>query len=77
MEEQVTEQMIAGFREAQMNELRQRRDVLLRACDWTQMPDVKLNDKQKAAWLAYRQALRDLPEKVANLDSVEWPVQPV
>ncbi|WP_083340996.1 tail fiber assembly protein [Chromobacterium amazonense] len=76
MEQQITEQLVAGFREAQLRELRQRRDVLLRACDWTQMADVVLTEEQKAAWQTYRKALRDLPETTVNLDKVAWPTAP-
>lgn len=42
--------------------LRVRRDDLLFACDWTQLPDAPLTDAQKAEWRVYRQALRDVPE---------------
>lgn len=41
-------------------DIRARRDELLSACDWTQMPDVQLTAAQKSAWATYRQALRDI-----------------
>jgi len=41
--------------------MRQIRDNLLAASDWTQMPDAPLTDEQRAAWATYRQALRDAP----------------
>lgn len=40
------------------------------------MPDSPLGAEQKAAWGAYRQALRDLPETATNPSDVEWPVAP-
>lgn len=42
-------------------QMRTKRDGLLAASDWTQMPDVPLTDEQRAAWATYRQALRDAP----------------
>ena len=42
--------------------MRAMRDDALNASDWTQMPDVPLSPEQRAAWAAYRQALRDLPQ---------------
>ena len=55
--------------------LRWERDRRLAASDWTQMPDAPLDDDQRAAWRAYRQALRDL---TATEDPAEplWPVPP-
>ena len=44
-------------------EFRAKRDRLLEASDWTQMPDSPLSDSKKAEWATYRQELRDLPGK--------------
>lgn len=49
---------------------RPERDRLLAESDWTQLPDAPLTRAQKAAWRAYRQALRSLPETGA------WPEPP-
>lgn len=38
------------------------RDRLLKASDWTQVPDSPLSESDKIAWRAYRQELRDLPQ---------------
>ena len=54
-------------------EFRAKRDRLLQASDWTQMPDSPLSDSKKAEWASYRQTLRDLPQKWASdvdLDNV-------
>lgn len=56
--------------------IRHQRDQLLSACDWTQMPDVQLTDKQKAAWVVYRQELRDITTKMVNGTVQEWPTPP-
>ena len=55
-------------------DLRTRRNQLLAACDWTQLPDARVD---KDAWVEYRQRLRDLPEMLTSpTDSVEWPTAP-
>ncbi|MGE4195154.1 MAG: tail fiber assembly protein [Pseudodesulfovibrio sp.] len=56
--------------------VRDERDRLLAACDWTQMPDSPLDDDTQAAWTAYRQALREVPEQPGFPVSVEWPAEP-
>lgn len=56
--------------------IRTQRDTLLTACDWTMVPDAPTD---KAAWTAYRQALRDLPDTqshVTSFDDIVWPTQP-
>lgn len=52
---------------------RSRRDRLLGACDWTQLPDVPLTTKE--AWATYRQALRDITQQPDPLNIV-WPTPP-
>jgi len=42
-----------------MELLREQRTKLLSECDWTQMSDVVVSNKEE--WKTYRQALRDLP----------------
>lgn len=57
-------------------QVREERDSLLTACDWTQIPDGPLMDEQRAAWTTYRQALRDVPGQAGFPATVEWPVPP-
>lgn len=57
-------------------DVRERRDELLRACDWTQLPDTALTGEQATAWAAYRQALRDVPQQGGFPASVDWPERP-
>lgn len=59
--------------ERQWMDVRRRRDMLLSACDWTQLPDVP--EATREAWVSYRQSLRDLTE-AANPADVVWPVAP-
>ncbi|RQY36570.1 hypothetical protein DF116_20680 [Burkholderia stagnalis] len=54
--------------------IREQRDSLLRACDWTQAPDVPAETREK--WTAYRQALRDLPMQPGFPLDVHWPNSP-
>jgi hypothetical protein len=51
--------------EAAMRALRDTRDQLLAASDWSQLPDAPCD---RAAWAEYRQALRDLPETTDPLN---------
>lgn len=59
--------------EALAGQVRDRRDALLRACDWTQLPDTALSDERAVAWAAYRQALRDVPQQEDFPKGVMWP----
>lgn len=54
-------------------EARAQRDNLLAASDWTQVIDAPVN---QAAWAAYRQALRDIPQQEGFPATVVWPTQP-
>ena len=56
-----------------LSTIRNIRNGLLSACDWTQMPDAPVNAK---AWAKYRQELRDLPATITDPNSVEWPEPP-
>jgi hypothetical protein len=62
--------------ESKQNVLRNQRNVLLSQCDWTQLPDADLTDKEKEAWLKYRQALRDLPTQFTDLTKLKFPKKP-
>lgn len=55
--------------------LRKERNALLEATDWTVMPDSPLSQQKKDDYIAYRQALRDLPQTV-TYDTLFWPVKP-
>ena len=55
--------------------IRQKRDQLIADSDWTMIPGATVD---QAAWAAYRQVLRDLPQTYAATgpESVVWPVEP-
>lgn len=50
------------------------RDARLRACDWTQLPDVPSSIKTE--WSAYRQDLWNVKTQPGFPSSVTWPVAP-
>lgn len=54
-------------------DVRNRRNALLSACDWTQLPDVPQATRE--AWAGYRQALRDVTQQ-ADPMAIVWPVVP-
>lgn len=53
--------------------LREDRNALLAACDWTQAADAPVD---REAWAVYRQQLRDLPAATADPSRVTWPEPP-
>lgn len=55
--------------------VRNERQQLLQASDWSILPDVPLNPSQKSQWAAYRQSLRDVTNQPDPLNIV-WPVPP-
>jgi hypothetical protein len=54
-------------------EVRQQRNELLSACDWTQLPDSPADHE---AWAAYRQELRDVTAQAGFPWDVTWPEAP-
>ena len=54
--------------------IRSERDALLAATDWTQLADAPVN---RAAWAAYRTALRDLPANTPDPAAVVFPEPPL
>ena len=54
-------------------EVRQQRNELLSACDWTQLPDSPANHE---AWATYRQELRDVTAQEGFPWDVTWPEAP-
>lgn len=53
--------------------MRNHRDRLLAASDWTQLPDAPVD---RDAWATYRQALRDFPSTWTPGPTVTFPVEP-
>lgn len=53
--------------------IREKRDQLIAASDWTMTPGATVDQAQ---WSAYRQILRDLPQTYSNPEDVVWPTVP-
>jgi len=60
-----------------MTDLRQRRDAMLKSCDWVMMSDSPIADKTE--WETYRQSLRDITNgltTVEEVNNITWPTKP-
>ena len=57
-------------------EARAQRDKLLTDTDWTQVLDAPIDEDTKAAYRAYRQALRDIPQQEGFPETIIWPELP-
>lgn len=53
--------------------LRNERNKLLKATDWTQVADAPVD---QAAWATYRQALRDITAQEGFPQDITWPTKP-
>lgn len=63
----------AGIDAQQASNVRRLRDSELKGTDWTQIQDVPMD---QAAWAAYRQELRDIPNQDGFPWEIMWPVDP-
>lgn len=61
------------YNEADYKAKLQRNDLLL-SCDWTQLSDVVLANKQE--WAVYRQELRDITTQSGYPFNINWPTKP-
>ena len=62
-----------------LKQLREKRNQLLKDCDYTVLPDSVLTPAKKAEWMNYRTALRNLTQgltTVEQVNSVAFPVKP-
>ena len=66
----------AGAFDRAMNDLRQKRNALLSATDYTVLQDSTFTDAQVAELVVYRQALRDITNGLTTKDEVEAVVFP-
>lgn len=57
-------------------EAREKRNALIAETDYMAMPDYPLSEEKRQAVLAYRQALRDVPEQKGFPRQIDWPVKP-
>ena len=75
LDEKINEHKVLELEDSSWENVRKKRDYLLKSSDWTMNPDTTIDQAQ---WSAYRQILRDLPQtyKDKTSDEVVWPVQP-
>lgn len=64
----------ADLDEIQLDSLRGDRNVKLAHTDWTQLPDVPEETRDK--YKEYRRQLRDITNSYQNLTEVVWPNEP-
>jgi len=62
------------LKERQWAQVRVQRDNLLRASDWSQLPDAPVADR--TLWVTYRSLLRQIPEAQTDPFNIVWPVPP-
>lgn len=71
--EPLTQEELENINSSKAAKIRDQRNKLLAACDWTQLAD---STAEKPAWATYRQALRDIPDQEGFPSSVTWPTVP-
>lgn len=54
----------------------ERAKQLLRESDWSVLPDVPMTSGDKALWIEYRRALRDIRLQSGFPNDIQWPVAP-
>jgi hypothetical protein len=55
---------------------RKKRDELMAASDFRVTVDYPATDEERNGWIAYRQALRDVPEQSGFPQTINWPTPP-
>jgi hypothetical protein len=56
--------------------IREKRNSDLKQSDWSVGEDSPLSEAAKQPWVVYRQALRDVPQSIQNIEDVVWPEPP-
>ena len=59
--------------QVKVDEVKGKRDGMLIASDWTQLPDVTMLQTVKDGWAVYRQALRDISKQSGYPWMITWP----
>lgn len=70
------EQKAAAAHDAAWSALRAERDRHLAETDWLVLRNLETSEPVAPEWLAYRQALRDMPENTDDPLSPVWPDVP-
>lgn len=75
--EQLTDTELAAVKNQAFAEVNWKRDAYLQRTDFLMLSDAPIDDATRAAWVSYRQALRDLPKKYSDPRDVLFPTPPV
>ena len=75
VESDATESEIADRINSEWAYVRSSRDKMLKASDWTQLPDVSLTAEKQREWADYRQELRDITDATDPF-LIEFPEEP-
>lgn len=69
---------VSEIQRIKMENMRSKRNKLLAETDYMLLDDIwsNLTSKQQHDLLQYRQALRDLPSKITDIDNVTYPEKP-
>jgi len=59
-----------------LDNVRSKRNELLKDSDWTQFNDSPLSNEKRQEWAVYRQNLRDLPNNWDNQIPIIFPIKP-
>ena len=70
-----TQQEIEQEISNEWDSVRNKRNILLAECDWTQLADSPLTNQKQIEWQIYRQQLRDITTQ-QNPFSISWPTPP-
>lgn len=54
----------------------ERAKQMLRESDWSMLPDVPMTSGNKALWIEYRRALRDIRLQSGFPNNIQWPNRP-
>ena len=63
--------IVAGW-----EDIRNKRNQLLKDSDYIMFPDITISAEKKEEWETYRQALRDIPQDYDSPDEVVYPDKP-
>jgi hypothetical protein len=66
----------AAFEAVAWEDVRVDRNGRLSGSDWTALADSPLSEVEEAAWFAYRQSLRDVPQDHDDPTDITWPEPP-
>ena len=66
----------AEARDLDLSMVRNQRNGMLSATDWTQIGDAELGDHTPEEWQEYRTLLRELPQTYSRESTVVWPNDP-